>query len=102
MQKINSNQKNTMTMNKVLCILCARGGSKRLKKKNSKNLFGKPLIYHSIKQAINSKIFDKVVFSTDSNKLQKMAIKMILLLYLPMVKWCQRNAFRVLKLKMVQ
>lgn len=64
-----------MTTNKVLCILCARAGSKRLKKKNSKNLFGKPLIYHSIKQAINSKIFDKIVFSTDSAKLQKMAVK---------------------------
>ena len=64
-----------MNKEKVLCIICARAGSKRLKNKNSKNLFGKPLIYHTIKQAIASKIFDKVVFSTDSDKLSRMAVK---------------------------
>lgn len=60
---------------KILCIICARGGSKRLKNKNFKKLLGKPLIYHTIKQAIASKIFDKIIFSTDSNKLKKMAVK---------------------------
>lgn len=64
-----------MNKQRVLCILCARNGSKRLKNKNYKNLFGKPLIYHTIKQAINSKIFDKIVFSTDSLRLKKMALK---------------------------
>jgi CMP-N,N'-diacetyllegionaminic acid synthase len=64
-----------MNKQKVLCIICARAGSKRLKNKNFKNLFGKPLIYHTIKQAIASRIFDKVVFSTDSDKLRKMAVK---------------------------
>ena len=64
-----------MNKQRVLCILCARSGSKRLKNKNYKNLFGKPLIYHTIKQAINSKIFDKIVFSTDSLRLKKMALK---------------------------
>ena len=64
-----------MNKYKVLCIVCARGGSKRLKNKNSKKLFGKPLIYHTIKQAIDSKIFDKIVFSTDSDKLRKLAVK---------------------------
>ena len=64
-----------MNKQKVLCVICARAGSKRLKNKNLKNLFGKPLIYHTIKQAIDSKIFDKIVFSTDSNKLQKLALK---------------------------
>lgn len=64
-----------MNKQKVLCVICARAGSKRLKNKNFKNLFGKPLIYHTIKQAIDSKIFDKIVFSTDSNKLQKLALK---------------------------
>ena len=57
-----------MNKQKVLCVICARAGSKRLKNKNFKNLFGKPLIYHTIKQAIDSKIFDKIIFSTDSNK----------------------------------
>ena len=64
-----------MSKKRVLCIICARKGSKRLKNKNIKKLFGKPLIFHTIKQAINSKIFDKVVFSSDSKKLIKMAIK---------------------------
>jgi len=64
-----------MNKQKVLCIVCARAVSKRLKNKNFKNLFGKPLIYHTIKQAIASKIFDKIVFSTDSDRLRKMAVK---------------------------
>ena len=63
-----------MSKEKVLCIICARAGSKRLKNKNFKSLFGKPLVYHTIRQAINSKIFDKIIFSTDSNKLRKMAV----------------------------
>jgi CMP-N,N'-diacetyllegionaminic acid synthase len=64
-----------MNKQRVLCIVCARAGSKRLKNKNFKKLFGKPLIYHTIKQAISSKIFDKIVFSSDSDKLRKMAVK---------------------------
>lgn len=60
---------------KNICVICARAGSKRLKSKNFKKLFGKPLIYHTINQAIKSKIFDHVVFSTDSLVLRKLAIK---------------------------
>ncbi len=58
---------------KILCVVCARGGSKRLKNKNFKNLFGKPLIYHTINQALKSKIFNNVVFSSDSLGLKKIA-----------------------------
>lgn len=64
-----------MKNEKVLCIICARAGSKRLKNKNFKHLFGKPLIFHTINQAIASKVFDKIVFSTDSIRLKNMAIK---------------------------
>ena len=64
-----------MIKQKTLCIICARGGSKRLKNKNLKNLFGKPLIYHTINQAKKSKIFDKIVFSSDSSSLRKIAEK---------------------------
>jgi CMP-N,N'-diacetyllegionaminic acid synthase len=60
---------------KNICIICARNGSKRLKKKNFKKIFGKPLIYHTINQAIKSKIFDHIIFSTDSEILRKLAIK---------------------------
>ena len=41
-----------MKKNKVLCIVCARAGSKRLKNKNFKNLFGKPLIYHTFSYTV--------------------------------------------------
>ncbi|OUX38005.1 MAG: hypothetical protein CBE33_01780 [Candidatus Pelagibacter sp. TMED273] len=64
-----------MNKKKILCVICARGGSKRLKNKNLKKIFGRPLIYHTIKQAVNSKIFNKIVFSTDSDKLRKMSEK---------------------------
>ena len=60
---------------KNICVICARAGSKRLKSKNFKKLFGKPLIYHTINQAIKSKIFDHIIFSTDSLILKKLAIK---------------------------
>mgnify|MGYP001439238481 CR=1 FL=1 len=63
-----------MNKPRVLCIICARAGSKRLKNKNLKKLFGKPLIYHTIAQAKSSKIFNKIVFSTDSIKLRKIAV----------------------------
>ena len=40
---------------KVLCVVPARSGSKRVKNKNLRLLNGKPLIYYSIKSALNSK-----------------------------------------------
>ncbi len=48
-----------------IAIIPARGGSKRIPKKNMKNFFGKPIIYYSIKAAQNSGIFDTVMVSTD-------------------------------------
>jgi|TARA_B110000093_G_scaffold170621_1_gene199818 pseudaminic acid cytidylyltransferase len=58
-----------------LAIIPARAGSKRIKNKNIVNFFGKPLIYNSIKIAIKSKLFDDVIVSTDSIKIQKIALK---------------------------
>jgi pseudaminic acid cytidylyltransferase len=58
---------------KSICIIPARGGSKRIPNKNIKNFFGKPIIYYPIKVAINSKLFDKVVVSTDSKKIAKIS-----------------------------
>ena len=51
---------------KNICIIPARGGSKRIPKKNIKNFCGKPLISYSITTALNSGLFDKVLVSTDS------------------------------------
>ena len=55
-------------MIKRLAIIPARAGSKRIKNKNMKLFFGKPLIYYSIKAALDSKIFDKIHISSDSKK----------------------------------
>ena len=60
---------------KSICIIPARGGSKRIKNKNIKNFFGKPLIYYSIKAAIKSNIFDKIIVSTDSKKIASIVKK---------------------------
>ena len=59
----------------VLCTICARGGSKGLKKKALKPIYGKPLISYTVRQALKSKVFKEVVVSTDSKKIQKVAKK---------------------------
>ena len=46
-----------------------RGGSRGVKNKNFKLINGKPLMYYTIKQAIKSNIFDKIIVSTDSKKI---------------------------------
>ena len=56
-----------------IAIIPARAGSKRIKNKNIKLFFGKPLIFYSIKLALKSKLFDKVIVSTDSQKIAKIA-----------------------------
>lgn len=58
---------------KKIAIIPARSGSKGLKDKNIKELCGKPLIAYTIEAAINSKLFDEVIVSTDSNKYGKIA-----------------------------
>ncbi len=56
-------------MPKVLCTICARGGSKGIKNKNIKLINGKPLIYWTIKQAQQSKLFEHIVISTDDDNI---------------------------------
>lgn len=51
---------------KILCTICARGGSVGVKNKNIRRLRGKPLIAHSIIQAKKSKLFNLVAISSDS------------------------------------
>ena len=59
----------------ILCTICARGGSKGVTNKALRKINDKPLIGITIKQALLSKLFDEVVVSTDSKKIQKIAIK---------------------------
>ena len=54
-----------------IAIIPARIGSKRIKQKNIKIFCGKPIIYWTIKKIIESKFFDKIIVSTDSNKIAK-------------------------------
>lgn len=60
---------------KVICIVCARGGSKGLKNKNLKKINGKSLIYYPINDAIESGVVDTVIMSTDSRAIANEAIK---------------------------
>ena len=57
----------------ILAVIPARGGSKRLPYKNIKPLLGKSLIVWTIEQANKSKYLDKIIVSTDSPKITKVA-----------------------------
>jgi pseudaminic acid cytidylyltransferase len=56
-----------------ICVIPARGGSKRIHKKNIKDFLGRPIIAYSIETALNSKLFDKVIVSTDDEDIAKVA-----------------------------
>ncbi|WP_378186041.1 pseudaminic acid cytidylyltransferase [Aquimarina sp. W85] len=58
-----------------LAIIPARGGSKRIPKKNIKLFLGKPIISNSIEAALNSNLFDEVMVSTDNSDVADIAIK---------------------------
>ncbi|WP_167341841.1 pseudaminic acid cytidylyltransferase [Nonlabens sp. SY33080] len=58
-----------------LCIIPARGGSKRIPRKNIKSFLGKPIIAYSIDAALNSKLFDEVMVSTDDEEIAEIAMK---------------------------
>jgi len=60
---------------KIICFIGARGGSKGVPKKNIRLINGKPLIAHTILSALNSKLFDHVVVSTDDDTIAKIAKK---------------------------
>jgi len=56
-----------------LCVIPARGGSKRIPRKNVKLFNGKPMIAYSIEAAIQSGCFDKVIVSTDDLEIAEVA-----------------------------
>lgn len=60
-------------MDKILCTICARGGSKGVKNKNIKLLNNKPLIAYTIEQAKESGLFEHIVISTDSDDIARIA-----------------------------
>ncbi len=56
-----------------IAIITARGGSKRIPKKNIRNFCGKPIIAYSIEAAIESGLFSEVMVSTDSEEIAETA-----------------------------
>src|SRR3989344_2479375 len=59
----------------TIAIIPARGNSKRIANKNIVDFFGQPLIAHTIKAALDSKLFSQVVVSTDSQEIADIAVK---------------------------
>jgi pseudaminic acid cytidylyltransferase len=58
-----------------LCIIPARGGSKRIPRKNIKDFCGKPILAYSIEAALASQLFDMVMVSTDDEEIRQVAIQ---------------------------
>jgi len=56
-----------------LCVIPARGGSKRIPRKNIKEFNGKPMIAYSIDAALQSGCFDKIIVSTDDQEIVEIA-----------------------------
>lgn len=60
-------------MGNAVAIIPARGGSKRIPRKNIKDFHKKPLIAYSIEVALESKLFERVIVSTDDEEIAKIA-----------------------------
>jgi len=60
---------------KKIAIIPARGGSKRIPRKNIKLFLGKPIISYVIETALESQLFDEVMVSTDDDEIKKIALE---------------------------
>jgi pseudaminic acid cytidylyltransferase len=58
----------------MLCVIPARGGSKRIPRKNIRPFAGKPIIAYSIEAARNCGLFDRVMVSTDDAEIAEVAL----------------------------
>lgn len=58
---------------KCLAVITARGGSKRIPRKNIREFLGKPIISYSIEAALNSGVFDEVMVSTEDEEIKQIA-----------------------------
>lgn len=58
-----------------LAIIPARGGSKRIPRKNIRDFLGKPIINYSIEAALGSGVFQEVMVSTDDDEIAEVALK---------------------------
>lgn len=60
-------------MTKMLCFIPARGGSKRIPRKNLLPLAGKPLLAYTVEAALHSGVFEQVVVSSDDREILDLA-----------------------------
>jgi CMP-N-acetylneuraminic acid synthetase len=60
---------------KTIAIIPARGGSKRIPKKNTIDFMGKPMMAWTIEAAINSGVFDRIILSTDDPEMAEVGRK---------------------------
>lgn len=61
---------------KKLAIITARGGSKRIPRKNIKEFLGHPIIKYSVEAALKADCFDEVMVSTDDEEIANIAISL--------------------------
>lgn len=59
----------------IIAVITARGGSKRIPRKNIKEFMGKPMLAYAVEAAINSDVFDEVMVSTDDAEIAEVAKK---------------------------
>ena len=64
-----------MNKEKILAIITARGGSKGIPQKNTRELLGKPLIAYSIQAALQSRTLNKIIVSTDNETIAHISKK---------------------------
>jgi pseudaminic acid cytidylyltransferase len=65
---------NINTRRHAIAVIPARGGSKRIPRKNVKPFLGKPMITYAISTALESGLFDHVIVSTDDDEISEVAI----------------------------
>ncbi len=64
-----------MNQGKKIAIITARGGSKRIPRKNIKEFCGRPIIEYSIEAALNARVYDEVMVSTDDETIAEISRK---------------------------
>lgn len=57
----------------IVAVITARGGSKRIPRKNIKEFMGKPMLAYAVEAAVNSNVFDEVMVSTDDVEIAEIA-----------------------------
>ena len=59
----------------IIAVIPARGGSKRIPRKNTRMFCGKPIIQYSIDAAVEAGVFDRIIVSTDCQQIAAVAIQ---------------------------